>query len=159
MALEHQKAIVVLADRSYFGSAFALARSVKEAFVRGVWFQYCASGVQVEMFKQDRLNLTFTQLIAEIEKLEGYSGGQLSASKKSAWATLNSFTHTGFAQVVRRATEDYVEPNYTAEEVREMVDFVNGWGLLAAMELALLGGAEDIERFLNKIKEYCGVQA
>ena len=155
--LEHQKAIVVLADREYFGSAFALARSVKEAFVRGVWFQYCASDSHIESFQKDKLNRNFGEMINDIEQLEGYSGGQLSAAKKSGWATLNSYTHTGYLQVVRRTTEDYVEPNYLPEEVDEMVDFVNGWGLLAAMELALLAVSSTIEKYLDKIKEYHSV--
>jgi hypothetical protein len=43
LAMEHHKAIVVLAAHQLFGSAFALARPVFEAYVRGVWLHRCAS--------------------------------------------------------------------------------------------------------------------
>ena len=37
MALEHQKAIVLLVAKSLCGSAFSIARLIFEAYVRGVW--------------------------------------------------------------------------------------------------------------------------
>jgi hypothetical protein len=42
VALEHQKAIVLLVANKLYGTAFSLARLTFEAYVRGVWLQNCA---------------------------------------------------------------------------------------------------------------------
>lgn len=48
LALEHQKAIVLLTAHKLYGSAFSLARLIFEAYVRGVWLWRCASDSEVE---------------------------------------------------------------------------------------------------------------
>jgi hypothetical protein len=55
MALEHQKAIVLLVANKLYGSAFALARLIFEAYVRGIWLQMYASETEIEKFKKDEL--------------------------------------------------------------------------------------------------------
>lgn len=47
MALEHQKAIMLLVANKLYGSAFSLARLIFEAYVRGVWLQMCASETEI----------------------------------------------------------------------------------------------------------------
>lgn len=53
---------------------------------------------------------------------------------------MNSFTHSGFLQVVRRNKEDSLEPNYTNEEIIELVNIANALGMLSALQIALLAG-------------------
>lgn len=138
MALEHQKAIVLLVAHSLYGSAFALSRLLLEAYVRGVWLHQCASDTELKSFESDPFNRTFGSLVADVEKLEAFSVGVLSAVKKNAWSAMCSFTHTGFDQVVRRNKESTIEPNYEEVELLEVLDFADGIGLMSAVEIAHL---------------------
>jgi len=140
MALEHQKAIVLLVANKLYGSAFSLARLIFEAYVRGVWLQMCASETEIKKFKKDELEKNFNMLINEIERCDGFNEGILSAAKATNWLSMNSFTHSGFLQVVRRNKEDSLEPNYTDEEIIELVNIANALGMLSALQIALLAG-------------------
>jgi len=140
MALEHQKAMVLLVAKKLFGSAFALARLIFEAYVRGVWLQLCASEQEIQNFKNDKLEKNFSTLIREIEICEGFNNGILSEAKKANYAAMNSFTHSGYLQAVRRNTENTIEPNYTEEELTELVNMENAIGMLSALQITLLAG-------------------
>lgn len=140
MALEHQKAIVLLVANKLYGSAFALARIIFEAYVRGVWLQLCASEEEIEKFKKDGLEKTFDTLVREIERCDGFDGGILSDAKATNWPSMNSFTHSGFLQVVRRNKEESIEPNYTEEEMIELMNMANAFGMLSVLQIALLAG-------------------
>ena len=140
MVHEHQKAIVLLVANQLTGSAFALVRMIFEAYLRGVWLHQCATEAEVEEFKGDRLHLSMKSLIDRVETLDGFKAGILSATKQKSWAAMNSFTHTGYAQAVRRLTEESIEPNYDPEEVMEVLTFADGMALLAAAEIAHIAG-------------------
>lgn len=51
---EHYKAIRLLVENSFVGSAFSLLRPTFETFVRGVWLLHCASDKEVENFAKDK---------------------------------------------------------------------------------------------------------
>lgn len=93
MVLEHQQAVTILTDFKLYGSAFTLARSAFEAYVRGVWLRNCATDEQWKEYLNDNFRTSFGKLIDDIEKLDAYSTGTLLAAKNSCWDLLNSFTH------------------------------------------------------------------
>ncbi|MBI5796554.1 MAG: hypothetical protein HZA47_09630 [Planctomycetes bacterium] len=140
MALEHQKAIVLLVAKSLCGSAFSIARLIFEAYVRGVWLHRCASESEIEKYKTDKLEKTFASLIQDIEKIDGFNEGVLSTTKTTNWNSMNSYTHSGYLQSVRRNKEETIEPNYTSEEIKEVLNYANALGLLSALQVALLAG-------------------
>ena len=136
MAHEHHKAIVLLVAKSLVGSAFALVRLIFEAYVRGIWLHRCASDREVARFKAEKLKKGFDVLVQEIEELDGFESGTLSNMKKKSWKAMNSFTHTGFAQAVRRTTDTTIEPNYDAQEVLEALHFSRAIDFLSAIATA-----------------------
>jgi len=140
MAHEHHKAIVLLVAKSLVGSAFALVRLIFEAYVRGIWLHRCASDREVARFKAEKLKKGFDVLVQEIEELDGFESGTLSNMKKKSWKAMNSFTHTGFAQAVRRTTDTTIEPNYDAQEVLEALHFSRAIDFLSAIATADLAG-------------------
>lgn len=144
MALEHQKAIVLLTANSLFGSAAALVRLEFEAYVRGVWLLFCASDAQLEEFENDNISKSFGQLIDDIELLEAYNVGTLSHVKNTSWAVMNSFTHSGFYQVVRRNTADEIIPVYADSELLDALTSANSFGILAAIEVANMAKSESL---------------
>jgi len=154
MALEHQKGIVLLIANKIYGSAFSLIRLQFEAYVRGLWLKYCASEKEIERFKKNKLDKKLGKLIEDIEKVEGYKGGTLSKAKAAGWKAMNSFTHSGFSQIVRRNTETSIEPNYEMDEIEEAINFTNAIGLLACLEISFLTNNEKLPmEILEKIKE------
>jgi hypothetical protein len=154
MALEHQKAIVLLAARKLHGSAFSLARVLFEAYVRGVWLNRCASELDLERFEKERLDKRLDEILNDIEGLEGFEARVLSDIKMRSWKVMNSFTHTGFHQVVRRQTETTIESSYEVEEVVEVIDFANAIGFMSAIEIALLAGDDSLaNEILGEMKK------
>jgi len=153
MALEHQKAIVLLVANKLYGSAFSLARLIFEAYVRGVWLQMCASDTEIEKYKNDKLEKNFSTLIQDIENCDGFEEGILSAAKTANWISMNSFTHSGYLQAVRRNKEETIEPNYTDEEIIELLNIANALGMLSALQMALLADKKELANgMLEKAK-------
>ena len=144
MALEHQKAIVLLVASKLYGSAFSLARLIFEAYVRGVWLQMCASDTEIEKYKNDKLEKNFSTLIQDIENCDGFEEGILSAAKTANWISMNSFTHSGYLQAVRRNKEETIEPNYTDEEIIELLNIANALAMLSALQMALLADKKEL---------------
>ncbi len=154
MALEHQKAIILLIANKLIGSAVSLVRSQFESYIRGLWLKHCATEKEINEFKNNKLEKKFYELIADVEKIDGYEGGTLSKAKKAGWIIMNSFTHSGFNQIVRRNTESTIEPNYDKEEIEEAINFANAIGLLSGLEISFLTGKEGLAiELLKRIEE------
>ena len=136
MVLEHQKAIVLLTANNLFGSAAALVRSIFESYVRGCWLFYCATDNQIEKFKNEKLDMKLYQFIEGLEKHEAFSGGTLTHVKKTSYTAMNSFTHSGFFQVVRRNTGSTIEPNYADEELIDALETADSFAILTTRAIA-----------------------
>jgi len=154
IAIEHQKAIILLIAKKLYGSAFALVRLLFEAYIRGLWLNHCANEKEIDKFKKGKIDKEFGQLIKEIENIDGYNVGVLSKAKQAGWKVLNSFTHSGFNQVVRRNTDSTIEPNYPEEEIEEAIIFTNALGLLSCLEISFLAKKNDLSiEILEKMKD------
>ncbi len=142
MALEHQKAIILLTSHRLYGSAAALVRLVFESYVRGVWFFYSASDEELQEFKNDKLDKTFDELIKDIEKHEAFREGTISNVKKLSWKVMNSFTHSGFYQVVRRNKETEIAPDYSDKEILDALESANSFAILTAIAISDIANNE-----------------
>ena len=152
-AMEHQKAIVLLVRRQHYGSALSLVRLAFESYVRGVWLHHCATEAELNKYTGDKLKKEFGALLKEIETVEAFTAGTLSVIKKQSWKAMNSFTHSGYSQAVRRNTTNSIEPNYDEQEVLEALQFSNTVALLASIQIAsLANNAELANDFLKKAK-------
>ncbi len=140
VALEHQKAIVLLIANKLVGSAFSLVRILFEAYIRGLWISKCATDKEIEDFKKNKLEKICDTLIHEIEQQDGFQDGILSKAKAANWKAMNSYTHSGFFQSVRRNKEETIEPNYEEEEILEILGFSDAIGMLTALQIALMAG-------------------
>lgn len=154
VALEHHKTIVLSTRYLFHASAFGLVRLQFEAYVRGAWLRHCASDDQVARFKEhDKLNRNFGELIAALEGQEAFNLGVLSSIKSHSWKEMNSFTHTGLLQVVRRITSTMVEAMYPEEEVVGTLDFADSVALLSALAIVdlVLGETEEKEKLATQL--------
>lgn len=106
----------------------------------------CASEKQLEQFKKDNLRKEFHQLIREIEKHEAFKEGILSQVKETSWAIMNSFTHSGFYQVVRRIKEGEISPDYADEEIINVLQSANSFAILTAGAIANMAKNERLAK-------------
>ena len=152
LSMEYQKAIVLLVAKKIYGPAFSLMRLIVESYVRGIWLHRCATEKDLEKFAKDKVP-DFYKLLEDIEKLESHEDKVLSRMKERSWKIMNSYTHTGYHQVVRRQTEISIEANYDDDEILELVNFANAIGYLAAIATCdLANNAELAATILDKIK-------
>lgn len=87
--------------------------------------------------------------------MDGFDEGVLSDVKRQSWKAMNSFTHGGFAQLVRRIAESTIEPNYKDEEVAEALGFANAMALVTAVAIALLASREQLaNEIVEKAKAF-----
>jgi len=156
IALEHHKAIVLSTRYLFHASAFGLVRLQFEAYVRGAWLRHCASDEEVARFKdRDKLDHNFGELVTALEGQEAFNVGVLSRIKAQSWKEMNSFTHTGLLQVVRRITSTKVEAMYPEEEVIGTLDFADSvalWSALAIVDV-VLGDLEEKEKLAMQLLE------
>lgn len=140
--LEHHRSVVLLIQNGFYGSAFALVRSVFECYVRAIWLHRCATDAEIASFQSDTLaRSSLDDIISAIEKVDGFDVGILSAVKNGWWSPMNSFTHCGISQVARRSTESEIRPSYKNAEVEEALRLVDTFAILAVGYIA--GGIGD----------------
>jgi len=155
IVFEHQQAFTILIDHRLYGSAFVLARPAFETYIKGVWLNKCASEAQLKKVMSGKLKRTFNEQISDIESTEDYSEGMLSTVKKAGWPILCDFTHSGFNQLTRRITEEYIEVNYSDNDVIQIAGFMNAVALLAGGAVADLSGDSDLPKeFIDKMDQY-----
>ena len=157
VAHEHHKAIVLLIHNKLPGSAFALARPLLESYLRGEWILQCATDSDIGSILKDKRRPTFERLINDIEALEGFRIGVLSSLKGALWNSLNSYTHSGFLQLVRRMTSETIEANYDEAELVEVLRFSASYAIVSAIGSAHVAQNVSLaEALLQKAKEYQG---
>jgi hypothetical protein len=149
LAMEHQRAIVLLISNELFGSAFSILRLAFEAYVRGVWLHRCATLGEIRDFKGGRVPC-FASLLSRIETIEGFEDAILSRIKKKSWKAMNDYTHSGYNQAVRRNIDNTIEPNYDEEAILEVLEFANAIGLLSALEVARLANDDKLSEVILK---------
>lgn len=155
LASEYHKAIITLIAHKIYGPALAQARLILEAYVRGVWLHKCALENDLSKFQNDKLKKSYAEILTEVEKLPSHTEGVLSRAKSQNWRMLNSYTHCGYHQVVRQNKENSIESNFDDEELFEAIDFTNALGMLAAIAMCDLAGADEMAvRVLDEAKRY-----
>jgi len=113
----HDSTLRLIETGNNDASAFALARILLETFYRGFWMYLCATDVEVEQIRSgDEPYPTFIEMTKQVDSaLKGTGKFEIG---KSAWRSLNGFTHTGGEQLVRRfGKEGELVPNYPLAEV------------------------------------------
>ncbi len=144
VVIEHHIGISALLKSRINGSAFALVRPLFETFVRGAWLRHCATDHEIDKYINDRLDKKFYLLIEEVERLESFKDGILSGLKENAWKAMNSYTHGGIQQAGRRSSGSYIEPDFSDEEIVEVIKLSGSFALLAFQQIVLEAGENDL---------------
>jgi hypothetical protein len=152
IAQDHHHAIVLLFENRLYASSFALVRLEFEAYIRGLWLSQCATTERVDRFiSGKKCNFLETnKLISDIEINFKDNEKTLSIIKKQGWDSMCAYTHTGGIHVQRWNTSEAIEPNYSKEEIEEVLNFSAMFGALETIGIAELGG---LENFACKVFE------
>jgi hypothetical protein len=157
IAQDHHHAIVLLVDHRLFASAFSLLRSAFDAYVRGLWLAHCATDEQIGKYLKDGSPPKIDTLLAAVEKMPGFSEQVLSRVKAKNWGAMCAYTHSGGLHLQRWNTSDGIEPNYSLEEVLDVLTFAEFIGVMSVLGIAELATDEELAlRLLNKVKERAG---
>ena len=154
VAIEHAQAIVVLIQEKCFGSALALQRPLIEVYVRGLWLYHAATAGEVDHAGRDSFPTR-----DKIDKALNakFDDGAFTHPERALWATLCSYTHTGYMQIGARLTVDGVRSNYALDEVRQSLRFADMLQLASA--IVVVNAADNPElaqAMLDRLKEYAG---
>lgn len=145
VVLDHFTGITALIEKRVYGAAFALARPLFETFVRAVWLKDCGTDKDLAEFERDQFSRSFGQALKEIEQLESFKSGALSNLKKQAWSAMSSYTHGGYQQIARRVKGKTIDPNYTDEEIIEVLRLSQAFAMMAFIQIVLVAGRRDLE--------------
>jgi hypothetical protein len=74
---------------------------------------------------------------------------------KTKWFNaMCSYTHTGYLAARRRLTEEGITPNYTEDQIIEVLTWANTLGMMAAIEIAQMADNHElVQTLLTKFKE------
>ncbi len=137
VAVEHHQAIVLLIEQQVYASAFALLRSLFEAYIRGAWLGTLATDAEVE--RADRDNFPeFGAMVKALETGNALPVGSMSKLKNDAWGMLNSLTHTGRAQRNNRLTVEGLGHRYDDQQLHEALNVADSLAFFVTLEFARL---------------------
>jgi hypothetical protein len=131
--IEHWKAITCLARDEIFGSAYALARSQLEAYIRGVFFHRCATEEEVDAFQKGQ-KPSIERMVNRIDKQrEGQEQGRMSRLYADHWGQFCDFTHNGPVSVFVRYAGNSLTSGIPSEQVSSLVDATARIGWMACL--------------------------
>ncbi len=121
IAMEHHEAMMRLIEDGLTGSGFALLRLLFEAVVRGHWVAACATDDNIEQLRLGKFE--FPSMRGMIDQLEATlsMGGIFESIKGKVWNGMNDYTHIGTKHLSKRLTAEYVKPNYSEGEIKEVI--------------------------------------
>lgn len=141
IALDHREAILLLLKHGARTSAFALARSVYEAGVKGSWAQHCATEEDYSNAFSRGVLPKFETMVRSLGKVPG-TADVFRRSKDMAWEALSDYAHGGMKQVIRWIGAEGVAPQHSDNEVCELLALMNVYGLIACIGIVNVSGAQ-----------------
>lgn len=151
LALEHHIAVIMLMRNALPSSAFALLRSVLDAYWRGEWASKVASEADLERFRQGKFDPTPDSTLKVLRSSHPEIGDQLELIKRANWSALSGFTHGGFSQMSRQLSEGYIGPRFSDEECIRALGFADNFAAISGVSLAEIAGM-DTTPFEQKAK-------
>lgn len=155
-SIGHSRAITLLVDTRYDGSALALARPCFDAYHRGLWLMHCATDEEVQKVGKDEKNAfpgfkTMTDAINATR----LPSGALGHIREIAGTLWHSYTHGGLEQILGQLSPEGLEENYPLDSVAEVLMSADFWHLFSAAELAnAADNATLASQFLARFDSY-----
>lgn len=142
LMFDYHKGILSLLQSEFFGAAFALVRPVVEAVVRA-HVTLMGSEQDLASIQKDEYKVNFKEIGAKIDAafaLEGLMENFLNDVTRSA---LHSYTHSGLLQLGRRFDGNEIKPNYSDDEIIEVIRVTTSGIFMVSNLVAKHFGFED----------------
>jgi hypothetical protein len=135
VSLEHNSGIVTLVKAGVHGSAFALLRPQRDAFLRGIWMFRCASARQLTNFMDGKDLPGIKQQLEQVEKTDGYRHGRFSSLMAEIKDILNDHTHGGLYQSASRDKGNRISSGYQPKQLDWLIRQSMMLSFLACLEV------------------------
>ncbi len=153
IALEHHLAILRLFQSRLPSSAFALLRSVVDAYVRGEWAAKIATEGDADKFMQGKLDPKPDFVIKRLRQLFPDLGDPLEELKRLGWTTWSGFTHAGHSQLSNWISNGAIGPIHSEENCIKVIQFATRLAFLSALSLVDIA-KEPPGPFFDKAREF-----
>ena len=117
LSLEHNQGIINLIKSNLHGSASALLRPQRDAFLRGIWMFRCASAEQVKKLMSGKEPPGIKDQLRDVEQTDGYRHGQFSSKMGEIKNFLHDSTHGGLYQSASRDKGNRIAGGYKEKEM------------------------------------------
>ena len=146
--------IVILLENNLPGPAWALARPMHEGYIRGIWLLEHASEESVERFEAG-ICPKIPKLLKEIG-IDPDTGGEfIKAMTDLNLSSFHDLTHGGMKHVIRRTTESAIKPNYSEEEILNLIKVRNQYSMLITCFILFVSNVPgSLEELLLKRDEW-----
>lgn len=149
---EHHRAVNLLVQQRVFGSAFVLLRAMYDGCILGLWARYVASAPLLSQFEAGHYTPAPHKVLKELKKYDdGSYVKTLERVHIQSWKVLSCYVHGGHLQVSRRNALDFIGPNYTDDEISELLIYSNAMAVIAAMEIPELTDDESFAMEMMKV--------
>lgn len=145
IALEHESSVIFLLHHGCKSAAFALLRSIWEAYWRGLWAVTLADEVLLDKFITGRYEPKAESTISKLKRSLPSADSDALAVLAAAQDAMHSYAHGGSLQVQRWISSDAVESVHTEDEISEVIQFCNMVAFRSAHELLKLAGSDERE--------------
>lgn len=119
LAFDLHRGILSCLSNQFYGSAFALVRSIVEAAVRA-HLVIMGSNDDLEKLKNDQYKTNFATIGKEVDARFG-TGNLFENFLGQGRLAMHSYTHSGLLQLSRRFSGTDLLPNYEDDEIVEVI--------------------------------------
>ncbi|MEZ8741086.1 DUF5677 domain-containing protein [Photobacterium swingsii] len=136
---EHFHSILHLCNRGIPASGFALLRPQYEAYIRGLWINYCATDEQVNRVYADKgFKKNNFDMLSALESLNKFSDGRLTHLNSVVWDKSHDFSHGGSIQAKWHIDGESIGSMYTNKEVNGLLTVSSSMSLSNSLSIAEL---------------------
>lgn len=149
LIFDFHRGVLCLLSHKFFGSAFALVRPIVEAVVRA-HVVIMGSEEDLRKLRDDEYRTNLGTVGKEIDSAFG-TGEFFENFLKRARNALHSYTHAGVLQLGRRFSGTDLTPNYSEEEIIEVIRTTTSAAFLATNLVTKHFGFEEEWRQCTKL--------
>jgi len=155
LLFDYHKGILSLLESEFTGAAFALVRPVVEAVVRAHVI-LMGSEEDLVRIQKDEYKVNFKEVGAKIDAAFGLDGFMENFLNDVTRSALHSYTHSGLLQLGRRFDGNDVKPNYSDEEIIEVIGVATSAAFMLTNLLTKHFGFETDWENVSELFDECG---
>ncbi|MEZ8518253.1 hypothetical protein AB6D50_22385 [Vibrio cyclitrophicus] len=156
LSLEHYESIIRLLESGLHGSAFALLRPQRDAFLRGIWYLRCATDDHLIKFRAGKEPPAIKKMLKQVETTPGYTHGELSTLMAANQNVMHDYTHGGSHQSFTRDKNGRIASGASLVQQDWLIRQALLLSFLAALELTHVANerekSNELARIFEKIK-------